>query len=424
MELMVTLIVFIVCYLFLLWDQINRALVALCGAAILILFNIFSVDQALSTYVDWSTIVLLFSMMVLISITSKTGVFEFVSLWMIKKLNGRPVSLFIWIGVLTAVGSAFLDNVTMVLLLAPIILSMVKQLNLPAVPFLIMVIITSNIGGTATMIGDPPNIMIGQAVERFTFMSFLIHLGPIVVVIFAISMFLLYLIFRKQLKQVSDLGAVDAIDPTQVIKKNPLLYQSLSVLTLTIIGFSLHGLLHVELTTIAFSAALLLLLLTEKENMAETVFEKMEWTTLFFFIGLFVLVGGLEEVGLIDWMAKSFLNATGGDEFKSTMVILWSAGILSGFLDNIPYVASMIPVIFEFEQYGVMATDPMWWALALGACLGGNGTLLGASANVVVVGIASTHQVKIRFMVFMMYGMLIVLLSMVLSSLYLLIRYF
>ncbi|MBR7553397.1 ArsB/NhaD family transporter [Allobacillus sp. GCM10007491] len=424
MELVITLVVFIISYIFLLWDQINRALVALCGAAILILFNIFSVDEALSTYVDWSTIVLLFSMMVLISITQKTGVFEFVSLWMIRKVNGKPVPLFLWIGVMTAVGSALLDNVTTVLLLVPVIINMTKQLNLPAIPYLIMVIIISNVGGTATMIGDPPNIMIGQAVERFTFISFIIHLGPIILIIFTVVMGVLLLLFRNQIRQQKSATSTREINPSDVLKKTPLLYQSLIILSLTIIGFTFHGPLHIELTTIAFCSALLLLLLSEKDKMTETVFEKMEWTTLFFFIGLFVLVGGLEEVGLIDKMAKSFLEITGGDPMTSSMYILWSAGLLSGFLDNIPYVAAMIPVLFEFEQYGIVATDSMWWALALGACLGGNGSLLGASANVVVAGIASTHKIKIRFITFMAYGMLIVIISMILSSIYLYVRYF
>ncbi|WP_343782644.1 ArsB/NhaD family transporter [Alkalibacillus silvisoli] len=426
MDAMIAIIVFAISYIFLLLDKINRALVALSGSAILIVLGIFSIDSALSTYVDWSTIVLLFSMMVLITITQRTGVFEFIALWMIQRVDGRPIPLFIWVGVFTAVGSALLDNVTTVLLFVPVLLHMIKKLNLPPFPYIVMVIITSNVGGTATMIGDPPNIMIGQAVEHFTFMSFVIHLAPIVVVIFVVTMALLLLMFGRSLVKSSQQRSSEAInlDPYAALKKSPLLYQSLSILFLTIAGFLLHGFIHVELTTVALAGALILLLLSEKDADCETVFAKVEWTTLFFFIGLFVLVGGLEQTGIIDQIAMSFITLTEGDQVKSSFIILWSAGLLSGFLDNIPYVASMIPILFELEEFGMTAIDPMWWALALGACLGGNGTLLGASANVVVAGIASTNGVKIPFIRFMLYGLLIVVVSLIIATVYMLIRYF
>ncbi|MDV2581099.1 ArsB/NhaD family transporter [Alkalibacillus haloalkaliphilus] len=426
MEAIIAITVFAISYVFLLLDQINRALVALCGAAILIVLGIFSVDSALTTYVDWSTIVLLFSMMVLITITQRTGVFEYIALWMIQRVDGRPIPLFFWVGVFTAVGSALLDNVTTVLLFVPVLLHMIKKLNLPAFPYLVMVIITSNVGGTATMIGDPPNIMIGQAVEHLTFMSFIIHLTPVVIVIFAITMVLLILMFGRTLSKAGEQRNDEAInlDPNAALKKSPLLYQSLTVLVLTILGFLLHGFIHVELTTVALAGALILLLLSQKYADCEQIFAKVEWTTLFFFIGLFVLVGGLEQTGIIDQMAMAFITLTEGDTVKSSFIILWSAGLLSGFLDNIPYVASMIPILFELEEFGMTAIDPMWWALALGACLGGNGTLLGASANVVVAGIASTNGVKIPFVRFMLYGLFIVVVSLIIATIYMAIRYF
>ncbi|WP_027963539.1 ArsB/NhaD family transporter [Halalkalibacillus halophilus] len=427
MEALLAIIVFVISYIFLLQDKLNRALVALSGAALLVLFGLFELEEALTTYVDWGTIILLFSMMVIITITQRTGLFEYIALMLMKRVNGKPIPLFIWAGILTAVGSAFLDNVTTVLLFVPILLHMIKRLNLPAFPFLVMVIITSNVGGTATMIGDPPNIMIGQAVEHLTFTSFIINLGPIVLIIFALTMLFLLLIFYKplQLAGMEDQREILLhINPNEVLKKTPLFYQSITVLVATIIGFTLHGFLHIELTMVATVAALVLLLLSEKEVDCDQIFSKIEWTTLFFFVGLFVLVGGLEQVGIIDWIAVQFIELTEGNVMTSSFVILWSAGLLSGFVDNIPYVASMIPVLFELEEYGMVTTDSMWWALALGACLGGNGSLLGASANVVVAGIASTQGVKINFVKFMGIGLLVVVGSLILATIYLQLRYF
>ncbi|PKR79099.1 hypothetical protein CEY16_04930 [Halalkalibacillus sediminis] len=426
MEPILAVTIFLISYFFLLMDKINRALIALCGSSLMVLFGLFTWDDALSSYVDWSTIMLLFSMMVLIAITQRTGVFEFVALWMIKKVEGRPVPLFIWIGTLTAIGSALLDNVTTVLLFVPVLMHLFKQLNLPAFPYLVMVIITSNIGGTATMIGDPPNIMIGQAVPHFTFISFIIHLGPVVLLIFIITMLFLLALFKKKITSTRrvDRSYIENIDPQKSLRKTPLLYQSVIILILTMVAFTLHSSLHLELTTIAIMSALLLLLLSEKEASCDVIFQKIEWTTLFFFIGLFVLVGGLESTGIIDRVALMFIEMTEGDVMVASFVILWSAGILSGFVDNIPYVASMIPIVYEFQEFGIQSIDPMWWALALGACLGGNGSLLGASANVVVAGIASTNQVHIRFVRYMLYGFSIVILSLIVSSVYLYVRYF
>ncbi|MGM8214223.1 ArsB/NhaD family transporter [Bacillaceae bacterium W0354] len=426
METILALAIFIVSYAFLILDKINRALVALCGSAIMVLFGLFSWDEALSSFVDWSTIVLLFSMMVLISITQRTGIFEFAALWMIKMVKGKPIPLFIWTGVLVGIGSALLANVTLVLLFVPVLLHMLKQLNLPAFPYLIMVIISSNIGGTATMIGDPPNIMIGQAVDEFTFTTFVNHLAPVVIVIFLVTVALLLLIFRKQLTQKTsiDLTYFEKVKLSDTLRKTPLLYQSITILMLTMVAFTFHSALNVELVTISIISALLLLLLSEKDESSEVIFQKVEWTTLFFFVGLFVLVGGLETVGVIDHIALTFIQWTHGDAQMSSQVILWSAGVLSGFVDNIPYVAAMIPVIFEFQDAGMTPINPLWWALALGACLGGNGSLLGASSNVVVAGIASNHREHIPFIKFMKYGFFIVLISLIISSAYIYIRYF
>lgn len=426
MGVVLTITIFVVSYIFLLLDKINRALVTICGASLMVILGLFSWEFALSTYVDWSTIGLLFSMMVLISITERTGVFEFSGMWMIKKVKGKPIPLLFWTGVLVAVGSAFLSNVTLVLLFVPILLNIIKPLNLPAFPYLVMVIISCNIGGAATLIGDPPNLLIGQAVAEFNFLTFIIHLMPIVVIIFAITLGLLIILFRKSLVHHKKLSKeeISRINPKGVLIKTPLLYQSVTILILTMLAFSFQSILHVELVTISIIAALLLLLLSENDEKAEIVFQKAEWTTLFFFIGLFVLVGGLDSVGIIDQIALAFLDWTDGDPHTSSQVMLWSSGILSGFVDNIPFVAAMIPVVFEFQEAGMTPINPLWWALALGACLGGNATLIGSSSNIVVAGLASTFKEPIPFLKYMKYGISIVILSLAISSAYIYIRYF
>lgn len=366
-------------------------------------------------------------MMVLVSITKKTGVFSFVAIWLAKLVKGKPIPLLIGIAILTAVGSAFLDNVTTVLLFVPVILTLTDLLKLPSFPYLLTIIITANIGGgTATLIGDPPNIMIGQAVPQLNFVSFLQHTGPIAILLFVIVLMILCLLFRKSLQkeELTNPKQLMTMNESDYLIKGPLLYQSLLILLLTIIGFMLHPVLQVDLTIIALTGAIMLLLLSEKQLETEKVFEQVEWVTLFFFIGLFMLVGGLEEVGVIDELARSIMWMTeGGDMAKTSLLLLWTSGLFSGIVDNIPFVAAMIPVIQEFESYGMANLDPLWWSLALGACLGGNATLIGASANVVVAGLAEASNNKIAFVKFMLYGIPIVILCLIITTIYVYFRY-
>ncbi|KGP90421.1 membrane protein [Pontibacillus chungwhensis BH030062] len=425
METTLAVAVFIVSYVFIMSEKINRALVALAGGVLMLLSGIYSWEEAFTSFIDWSTITLLFSMMVLVSITKKTGLFEYIAILLAQRVKGAPIPLLIVSGVLTAIGSALLDNVTTVLLFVPILLTLTSKLKLPAFPYLLTVILCANIGGTATLIGDPPNIMIGQAVDHFTFMSFLVHLGPVVVIIFTATLFGLVLLFRKSLvKGEGDhVRTLMELDPSSYLKKTPMLYQSVAVLSMTILGFLLHAFVHVDLTTVAVCGAILLLLLTEKESNTEKVFEEVEWVTLFFFMGLFMLVGGLEQVGVIDELARGMIWLTEGDLPSTALMILWISGLFSGIVDNIPFVAAMIPVIKEFQSYGMTNLDPLWWSLALGACLGGNGTLIGASANVVVAGLASSARHPIGFLKFMLYGMPVVLFSLVVCTVYVWFRY-
>ncbi|GGD03778.1 ArsB/NhaD family transporter [Pontibacillus salipaludis] len=425
METTLAVAVFIVSYVFIMSEKINRALVALAGGVLMLLSGIYSWEEAFTSFIDWSTITLLFSMMVLVSITKKTGLFEYIAILLAQRVKGAPIPLLIVTGVLTAIGSALLDNVTTVLLFVPILLTLTSKLNLPVFPYLLTVILCANIGGTATLIGDPPNIMIGQAVDHFTFMSFLVHLGPVVLIIFTATLFGLVLLFRKTLvKGEGDhVRTLMELDPSSYLKKTPMLYQSVTVLSMTILGFLLHAFVHVDLTTVAVCGAILLLLLTEKESNTEKVFEEVEWVTLFFFMGLFMLVGGLEQVGVIDELARGMIWLTEGDLPSTALMILWISGLFSGIVDNIPFVAAMIPVIKEFQSYGMTNLDPLWWSLALGACLGGNGTLIGASANVVVAGLASSARHPIGFLKFMLYGMPVVLFSLAVCTIYVWFRY-
>ncbi|MBD1223791.1 ArsB/NhaD family transporter [Virgibacillus halodenitrificans] len=424
MDIILASLIFIVSYIFIMTERVNRAVVALTGGTLLLATGIYSPQRAFMDYIDWNTIALLFSMMVLISITEKTGLFSYIAIRFAQRVKGRPMPLLMGVSILTALGSALLDNVTTVLIFVPILLKITKLLKLPPFPYLLAIIFSSNIGGTATLIGDPPNIMIGQAVDHLTFLSFILHAAPIALIIFLLFLFMLYFIFRSQLaKSKINNEELHKIDAKMYLKKSPLLYKSVSVLLLTISGFMLHTALHTDLTIVALSGAVLLLFLTEKELPTEHVFQKVEWVTLFFFIGLFSLVGGLQEVGVIDEMARAIVLLTEGEYVKTTMLILWVSGLFSGVVDNIPFVAAMIPVVKEFESYGIMHLDPMWWALSLGACLGGNATLLGASANVVVAGMAEAENEKISFIRFMLYGFPLVFVSLIVATIYIYFRY-
>ncbi|MFA9557186.1 ArsB/NhaD family transporter [Evansella sp. AB-rgal1] len=424
MDWMFALVIFIISYVFIISEKINRALIACVGGVFMLFTGVLDLNSAFLDHIDWHTIVLLLSMMILVSITSQSGFFEYIAVYMAKFIKGKPIALLIMISTLTAVGSAFLNNVTTVLLIVPIVLTLTKMLQISAIPYLLSAILASNIGGTATLIGDPPNLMIGQAVSHLTFNDFLIHLGPIVVIIYIVTMIGICLLYRNQLHvTLENRQKLMKVDPKGYLQHGSLLFKSVSVLVLTTVGFIIQPLLNVELTSVAMAGALLLMLLTQDEKKTEEVFQTVEWVTLFFFVGLFMLVGGLKEVGIIDEIAKSIIYYTEGDLPKTAMLILWASGILSGFVDNIPFVAAMIPVILEFQDYGMTNLDPLWWALALGACLGGNGTLIGASSNVIVAGLAMKAKQPFTYMDFLKIGAPTAIVSFVLASIYIYFRY-
>lgn len=410
-------ILFLIVYAFIISEKIHRTVLALCGAALLVLLGVLTQHEAVG-FIDFNTIGLLFGMMVIVGITSKSGVFEYVAIRAAHSTGGNPMKIMIALSLITAVASALLDNVTTVLLVVPVTISICSALEVNPVPFFIAEILASNIGGTATLIGDPPNIMIGSA-TGIGFMDFVVNLGPVVAVILTVTLILLKLIYKKRLETSEENKArLLAMDAESAIKDRQLLQKSLVVIGLVILGFFLHQYLHFESATIAIAGAALLMLVSR--SAPEEALHSVEWSTLFFFVGLFILVGGLEKTGIIGGMARQGISLTQGDVTLTAMLVLWFSAIASAFVDNIPFVATFIPLIQEMGQIGSMNTMPLWWALSLGACLGGNGTLIGASANVIVSGMAEREGHPISFLGYMKIAFPLMIVSIIIAMIYLL----
>jgi Na+/H+ antiporter NhaD/arsenite permease-like protein len=427
----VATIIFVAVYALVISEKINRAIVALLGAGLLILSGVLTQEAAVRG-IDFNTIGLLLGMMVIVGITGKSGVFQYIAIWSAKKVNAHPIGVLLMLAIVTAVLSALLDNVTTVLLVVPVTILITEELAVKPYPYLVTEILFSNIGGTSTLIGDPPNIMIGSLVG-LTFNDFVYNLAPVVLVVAVCTLIPIYFVWRKELvttdearKRVMEFNERDAI-------KDPrLLRQSLAVITCVIGGFVLAHSLHLQPATVAMFGAAALLLLDNYRRKPEDqshhvhhAFTEVEWVTLLFFIGLFILVHGLEASGVIGAMAKQLLDATGGDLKATTLAVLWGSAILSAFIDNIPFVATMIPLIKSMapSMGGEAAVMPLWWALSMGACLGGNGTLIGASANLVVAGLSERAGQPIRFVAYMKSSFLLMLWSVGICHIYLLIRY-
>jgi len=413
--------IFVLAYLMIMWEKIHRTVVALFGAVLLILIGILSQEQAIE-YIDFGTLGLLIGMMIIVGITRTTGVFEYMAIYAAKAAQGRPVQIMLYLSAITAVCSAFLDNVTTVLLIVPVTMAVAKMLESNPVPFLIAEIIASNIGGTATLIGDPPNIMIGSA-NGLGFMDFVIALTPVIIVVYLANIMYLKFIYRYELVAREELSRnIMTLDEKSKITNPVLLKKCLWVIGLTILGFIIHQYLHIESATIAMAGATLLLLISGAEP--EHALATVEWPVIFFFVGLFAMVGGLQEVGIIESIAKASLSLTGGALLPTGLLILWLSAILSAFVDNIPFVAAMIPLIQDMSRLGNIGDiTPLWWCLSLGACLGGNGTLIGASANLVVAGMAEKRGIYISFLGFTKIAFPIMLLSIAICTVYLVIFY-
>ena len=420
----VAIVIFVAAYALIISEKIHRTIIGICGAMLMILLGIINQETAIH-HIDFNTLGLLMGMMVIVNITSETGLFNYLAIWAAKKVKAKPISLLIALSLLTAVCSALLDNVTTVLLTVPITFSITKQLNVDVKPFLIAQILSSNIGGTATLIGDPPNIMIGSAVG-LQFMDFITNLTAICILIFIVTIALLIVIYGKKLHTTDELREkVMQLDEKSQIVEPRLLKKCLFALAITISLFVLHGQLHLDTATAAMTGAGLLLLISfpQKEAMIAKVLSKVEWLAIFFFAGLFILVGALVETGVIKMLAEEAIKITNGDLTATSMLILWMSAYASAFIDNIPFVATLIPLIQDMGQMGMTNLDPVWWSLALGACLGGNGTLIGASANVVVASMAAQRGKPISFISFMKIALPMMTLSIAISSVYIWLRY-
>ena len=420
------LVVFVGAYILIATERIHRVAAALGGASLMLALRFTDGDAAFYSHesgIDWNVIFLLFGMMMIVGVIKTTGLFEALAIYSAKRARGRPYALMVLLASITAVASALLDNVTTVLLIAPVTFLVCERLDLKVIPYLIAEILASNTGGMATLIGDPPNIIIGSRAD-LSFNQFVIHLGPIAVVMTLIVLLMLRFLFRGAFTYNPErVAEVMALSERDAIRDRRLMYQSLLVLALVLAAFVLHPVLHYEPSVVAMLGAGLLLLIS-KVTVQEALVD-IEWETLVFFMGLFIMVGALVETGVIGNFAIWLGDATGGNLAISAFAILIVSMFASGIVDNIPYVATMTPVVGS-----LVATHPgtegevLWWALAMGADLGGNATAVGASANVVVLGMAARYGSPISFWEFTKYGIVVVLVSAVVSSGYLYLRYF
>lgn len=422
---------FVATYVVIVTERINRAIVALIGAGLMIVAGVLNQEAAIRG-IDFNTLGLLTGMMVVVAVSRRSGVFQFVAVWSAKKVQARPWGILVMLSLVTALFSALLDNVTTVLLIAPVTLLITEELKVTPYPFLFSTIFASNIGGTATLIGDPPNIMIGSAVG-LSFNDFLLNLAPITPVILVVTLGVIYLVWGRGMRASDEARQrVMSFQEREAITDVPLLKKSLIVITLVVFGFVLAHPLGLEPASVAMGGAALLLLLTSIGNQPEQQsshvhksFGEVEWVTIFFFVGLFVLVHGIEHVGLLNILADKVLGLTGGEMTATAMMVMWVSAVFSAIVDNIPFVATMIPMIKAMAPTfgGAENLAPLWWSLALGACLGGNGSLVGASANLIVAGFAERAGHRIHFLGFMMLAFPLMLLSILIASIYLYFRY-
>ena len=427
----VSSILFVATYAVIVTEKVNRAVVAGLGAGLMVVLGVLNQETAVSG-IDFNTLGLLTGMMVIVAITRDSGVFQYVAVWSAKKVGASPWGILLMLSLVTAVFSSLLDNVTTVLLIAPVTLLISQELKIDPYPFLFAEIFASNIGGTATLIGDPPNIMIGSAVN-LSFNDFLLNLAPIIPLILAVTLGIVYLIWGRDMHATADARErIMLFKEREAITDVRLLKQSLFVLALVITGFILAHPLQLQPATIAMFGAALLLLLSNLTNNAEEQSEQVnrtlggvEWITIFFFIGLFIAVKGVEEAGVLRILADLVISYTGADLAVMSFAILWVSAIASAVVDNIPFVATMIPVIKSMAPTfgGAENLMPLWWSLALGACLGGNGSLVGASANLIVAGFAERAGHRIRFLSFMLLAFPMMLLSIGIASFYIYFRY-
>ncbi|MEV0185177.1 ArsB/NhaD family transporter [Streptomyces sp. NPDC050625] len=420
------IVVFVGAYALIISEKIHRVAVALGGAGLMLAIG--ATDDVSAFYsedsgIDWNVIFLLMGMMMIVGVLKKTGMFEYLAIWAVKRARAKPFRVMAMLVIITAVASALLDNVTTVLLVAPVTLLVCERLALPAAPFLIAEVMASNIGGTATLVGDPPNIIIASR-AGLTFNDFLVHLAPLAAVLVAVLLVLCRVMFRKSFVYDEDRAAeIMALEEGEAIKNPRLLVQGLLVLALVVAGFVLHPVLHYAPSIVALLGAGLLVAVSDVDT--HDVLAEVEWPTLAFFAGLFIMIGGLIDTGVVSQVSQKLADAIGGNELGGSLGLLGGSAVLSGIVDNIPYVATMAPITSDLVRaMGGSSDHVLWWALALGADLGGNATAIGASANVVVLGIAERNRQPISFWRFTKYGLVVTAVTVAISLGYVWLRYF
>ncbi len=428
------IVIFFITYIFIISEKVDKTMVAMLGACAMVAFGVLPYETAIEA-IDFNVIFLLSGMMICVFVLSKTGFFEWVAISVAKWTKGSPIKILILFLSLTALLSAFLDNVTTVILLAPVTILIAQLLEISAVPFLILEAISSNIGGTATLIGDPPNIIIGSSAD-LSFNEFLLNLGPIVLIAFLVFLLTIYLIFRKKWDIPDKIKArvIDSVPHLAIIDKKNMI-KALVVLGFIFLGFFLHDAINLKPGIIAIAGSMIMMIVC-KSNIDETLV-KVEWAVIFFFIGLFMVIAGLEHNGVLVLVAKTAIALSGSNLFLMCAIVLCLSAVFSAFLDNIPFVMTMVPIIEDIIQKsainaGIVDSSviqleiayPLWWSLALGACLGGNGSLIGASANVIVSKIGEKNNSHITFAKFFKYGFPIMIQSILICLVYIWIRYF
>lgn len=415
----IAIIVFVVVIGLIISEKVNSAAAALAGAMALVVTGVMSAHRALS-YIDFNTIGLLVGMMVLVAIIRQSGLFEYVAIKAAKMVHGDPWKIMIAFILLTAVLSGILDNVTTVLLVGPMTIAIAKMLEINPVPFLMTQILASNAGGTATLIGDPPNIMIGSA-ANLSFMDFLKNMGIAVVLVIIFMIVMMRFVYKKEIEvEGLDTSKIMNLDPDKSITDKPLLIKGVVVIVLVILGFIFHDQIGMETSVIALTAAAVMLIIGGVN--VDNAIQDVEWTTIAFFMALFVVVGGLTETGVIKQVAAVIIERTAGHPVMMMLILLWASALLSSFLNNIPFIATLIPLVLALKADG-MDAEPLWWAISLGACLGGNGTMIGASANVVLSDISTKHGYPITFKSYLRVGMPFMLGSVFISMVFLLVKY-
>jgi Na+/H+ antiporter NhaD/arsenite permease-like protein len=421
----IAIVVFVGAYVLIATEWVHRVVVALAGAGLMLLFRIVDAHDAFHSQelgVDWNVILLLTGMMIIVGVLRQTGLFEYLAIWAARRSRGRPFVVLVLLIVITAVASALLDNVTTILLVAPVTVLIAERFGVPAAPFLVAEVLASNIGGTATLIGDPPNIIIGSA-AGLSYTDFLVNLAPLVVVLLVVFIAMSRWLFRDALHfRPERVDEVLGLDPKETLVGGTLLPKALAVLGVVTLTFGLQEVLHYEPSVVALLGAGTLLLIAP--NQLQEATQEIEWGTLLFFIGLFVMVGALVKIGVIEDLARVVVDVTGGNLLLATVLLVLVSAVLSAIVDNIPYVATMVPIVATLSAELPGDTTVLWWALAIGADLGGNATSIGASANVVALGVAERSGFKVRFSQFLAYGVPTVIVTLSISLAYLWLRYF